>query len=367
MCSLTARDALVSQLCRVTEEDRPGSSRDAAGGLYAVFASRDGGRFLGLVSAREVAETPHRIFADLLPEKLPCVVAACCPLEAVLRCMDLSDRWYFPVVDGRGDFLGAVTRARVLEVLLHSHSRLLRENRVLTRRLFLLQERERHRLARELHDELGQYLVALRTDLEHLRLLGAGDSRIRRHVSVIEQVLDHLHDAVRQLVHRLRPELLDQLGLPDTLRELVAEYRRHHPDIAFSLVLAGDLKDLPDDHAIALYRIVQESLTNVVRHADARAVRICLCRHRRCDTPVCRDWFPPSRCRPDVVHLLVRDNGRGLPPDHAMGFGLMGMRERVECLGGTFRLESRPGEGVRVIVELPLVEKDGNASVAPGG
>ncbi len=367
MFPLTARDALASRLCRVSEEDRPATCGDGLDCLYAVFAVRDGGRFLGLVSAREVAETPHRIFADLIREKLPCVVAADCSLEAVLRCMDRSDRWYFPVVDDRGAFLGAVTRARVLEVLLDSHSRLLRDNRLLTRRLFLLQEQERRRLARELHDELGQYIAALRPDLEHLRLASGGDPGVQRQVAVIERVVDHLHDAVRRLLHRLRPELLDQLGLPDTLRELVEEYRRHYPDIAFSLAIASQLGDLSDDHAIVLYRVVQESLTNVVRHSDAKAVWICLCRHHRCETPVCGEWFPPSSCRADVVHLLIHDNGVGLPRQRPPGFGLMGMRERVESLGGTFRLESRSGEGLWVIVELPLKREDERDPVVVGG
>ncbi|HEB78838.1 MAG TPA: CBS domain-containing protein [Methylothermaceae bacterium] len=233
MSTLSARDALVAHVCRVSEEDRPLAMEPAATCLYAVFAADDRTRFLGLVSAGEVAENPGRLFADLLPRRLPCVVADTEPLEEILRCMDRSDHWCFPVVDGQGCFIGAVTRASVLEVLLRTHGRLLEDNRRLTRRLLVLQERERRRMARELHDELGQYLAALRTELEHLRLLSGDDDRFLRQIGAIEEVLAHVHHAVRHLMNRLRPELLDQLGLPDTLRELVAEFQNRFPNVAF--------------------------------------------------------------------------------------------------------------------------------------
>lgn len=359
MIPLTAGDALLLLVRRVDAEERPSPDRDPPGCLYAVFAPDEGKHFLGLVTATQVAEGPQRIFADLVQERIPCVVAECAPLEAVLQCMDATDRWYFPVVDAGGRFIGAVTRARILEVLLDSYGRLLEQNRILTRRLFVLQEQERRSLSHELHDELGQYLTALRTDLGHLRWLAKEQREFERQIGVIEQVLTHLQGSVQRIVQRLRPALLDQLGLADTLRELVAEYRRRHPSMAFSLELENGLQGLPDDHAITLYRVVQESLTNVIRHAAACSVRICLCRRRHCPNPVCRACFAARAGEAERLHLLICDNGRGMSEQSAaLGMGMIGMRERVEALKGAFRVRSQPGKGTWIIVELPLPEAE---------
>jgi len=357
MIPLTARDALLPRVRHVGAEERPLLSGDPSGCLYAVFTTDSGKRFLGLVAAKQVAEQPHRIFADLVQERIPCVVAESAPLESVLQCMDATDCWHFPVVDAYGQFVGAITRARILEALLCSYSRLLEQNRTLTRQLFVFQEQERRYLSRELHDELGQYLTALQTDLGHLRLLADEQKDIEKQIGAIEQVLAHLQGSVQRIMHRLRPALLDQLGLADTLRELVAEYRQRHPAMAFSLELAGDLRRLPEDHAITLYRVVQESLTNIIRHAEACSVRICLCRRRRCSNPICRACFSAAAWETERVHLLICDNGRGMPAARAgTGMGMMGMQERVEALKGSFQVQSQPGKGVWIIVELPLPE-----------
>ncbi|BCX81650.1 two-component system, NarL family, sensor histidine kinase [Methylomarinovum caldicuralii] len=356
MIPLYARDALLPRIRQVSAEARPCADGDPCTGLYAVFSSDQPQHFLGVVSAKQVAERPHRIFADLMSRRFPCVVAADTPLEAILDCMDMTEHWYFPVLDDLGGFLGVVTRARILEVLLRSHNSLLAQNRSLMRQMFAVQEQERRYLARELHDEMGQYLSALQTDLGCLRQLGRGQQRLERQIEVITEELVHLQQTVRRIMQRLRPEPLDQLGLEATLRELVTEYQNRHPDVNLTLEIAGDLQNLPDEYAITLYRVVQEGLTNVIRHAGAHSVRVCLCRRQRCSHPVCQAYFAASGWKREQVHLLLCDDGCGFRQPQGGGLGILGMQERVEVLGGRFRIRGRPGGGTHVVVELPLPE-----------
>ncbi len=344
---LAARDALTARLVRVLDETHPRIDQDPQETLYAVFAAEDPQRFLGLVSTREIAERPHRIFADLLGGAMPSPLAESTPLEQVYQRMQETGRWYLPVVDRQGGFVGAVTRSSILEVLLA-------ENQRLTRWLFTLQEEERRYLCRELHDELGQYFAALRANLECLSLVGESQE-LQCQIEAIAKVVDHLYRAVRRMMRRLRPELLDHLGLVDALGELVEEYQHHYPKIAFELEICGNFRILDDVRAIVLYRIVQECLTNIICHAGARRVEICLCHPK--PIKLCQRYFPSTRCR-RAVCLTVCDDGKGLPAKACRhGFGLRGMCERVEALGGTFLLDSQPGQGVCIAVELPLEGK----------
>lgn len=341
---LVARDALTARLIRVSAETYPRIDQDHAETLYAVFAAEDPQHFLGLVSTLEIAKKPHRIFADLLAGARPSPLAESTPLEQVYQRMEETGRCYFPIVDSQGYFLGAVTRSTILKVLLA-------ENQRLARRLFTLQEEERRYLSRELHDELGQYLAALRVNVECLSLLGEGQE-LRGQIEAIAKGVDHLYIAVRRIMRRLRPELLE-LGLVDALRDLLEEYQHRYPQIAFELETHGNFRILEDDQAIVLYRIIQECLTNIIRHAGARHVGICLC-HLSKPIKLCQRYFPPPRRR-RAVCLTVCDDGKGLPVQSSRrGFGLIGMRERVEALGGTFLLDSQPHRGVCVAIELPV-------------
>jgi signal transduction histidine kinase len=153
------------------------------------------------------------------------------------------------------------------------------------------------------------------------------------------QVSGRLYDVVHGIIRKLRPSALDHLGLEDALEELVSTWRQRHPGIDFEVSLAGDLDDLGEAVNITVYRVVQECLTNVVRHAAATRVEIGVRRDR------------------DEVEVSVRDNGRGLPErsqSEPVRFGLMGMRERVQALNGTFDVESAAGAGVCVRARLPL-------------
>jgi signal transduction histidine kinase len=210
--------------------------------------------------------------------------------------------------------------------------RALDENRYLVGRLFAVQEDERRRLARELHDELGQTLNAIKLDALSL----GGSAPARR----IAGNADHVYRAAAGLVQNLRPPALDELGLVTALQACVARWGETCPELAVQLSAGGQLDELGETLNLALYRIVQEALTNCVRHAGASHFYIDLTR------------------APDVqglVLLEMRDDGSGLSAEASgSGGGLAGMRERVALLGGDFELLSRPGQGVTIRIELPV-------------
>ena len=150
-------------------------------------------------------------------------------------------------------------------------------------------------------------------------------------VDVSGQMYDSMHGMVRQL----RPLALDKLGLRDALQELIGSQQVRFPNVQFELTTEGDFNNIDADVSIAAYRMVQECLTNIVRHADASHAEVIV----NAD---------------ENITLVVQDNGKGLPADHAgreERFGLMGMRERAEGLGGTFILQSEAG--VKISVTLP--------------
>lgn len=218
---------------------------------------------------------------------------------------------------------------------------LLAHNRELAQGLLLAQESERRALARELHDEIGQNCTAIRAEASFISH-AAGDDRAGVIASAgrIERISEELYGLVRTILRRLRPMALDSLGLESALQEL-CETWEEQSGIACGFFPRDLPAELDDAVRIAVFRLVQESLTNVTRHSGADQVRI--------------DLVVAGEC----LRLTVSDNGRGLAdPERARpGFGLVGMRERVAGLHGYFRLVSQPGQGLRIEVELPL--KDG--------
>lgn len=217
---------------------------------------------------------------------------------------------------------------------------LLQENRRLTRRLFDVQEEERRNLARELHDELGQWLTAIQVEAQAMRMMdcSAGNPSCREGAQSIVDSAAQLHQVVRRILRRLRPSLLEQLGLADSLRELLSQWQGSHPGIDCDLILDGDLDGLGERLEITLYRVVQEGLTNVSSHAGASRVSLAV------------------RRAPGAIMLSLQDNGMGLSNAHPsrQGMGLLGMRERVIAADGEFTVRSTPGQGLRIDVMLPL-------------
>lgn len=199
-------------------------------------------------------------------------------------------------------------------------------------------EEERRRIARELHDELGQRLTALKMEVSGLAGL-AGLQAGQPPVSGMLAMLDETVAAVRRIASDLRPLMLDDLGLHAAIEWLARDTARR-TGIDISVQLAALPEPLDGRLATALYRMVQEGLTNVVRHAKARQVQVQL--RRDGDTAV----------------LTVADDGVGLPDPAAVredAYGLLGLRERVAMLGGTATTTNRPGGGALLAVRVPLV------------
>jgi len=216
-------------------------------------------------------------------------------------------------------------------------ARTLAENRQLIQRSIQVQEDERRHIARELHDEMGQWLNALKLDAVSIR--DRADGEIKTAAQSIVEVTNHVYDVARNLMRRLRPVALDELGLPSALQYLVDQWKRRHPGVRCTFATDGSLEELGEVTNITLYRFVQECLTNVAKHADAREVKISLSggseRHQ--------------------VEVAVVDDGRGLDRERSvLGMGLLGLRERIEVLGGTFFLESSADNGVAVRGVLPV-------------
>jgi signal transduction histidine kinase len=204
----------------------------------------------------------------------------------------------------------------------------------LSRYLFQVEEAERRRLARELHDETSQGLSLVRFHLGTLQ--SAGLTNGKKTVDDAFEVLDRTIEGLRRIVARLSPQTLERLGLAGSIRKEAAVMERDH-GIHAAVRISEDVGPLSTEAELALYRLVQEALHNVIKHANAKKVEIDLSR------------------KEGKVRLVVQDDGIGLPkkmgPQHH-SFGILGMRERVRCLNGTFRIRSRHGRGTRIEVYL---------------
>ncbi len=225
------------------------------------------------------------------------------------------------------------------------------EKRRLLQRVTTAVEDERKAIALEIHDELNATLIAVRLEAQQIAGLagrvaeaGPGAARdgepvelagqIRAKAQAIAALSLGLYNSGRTLVRRLRPEMLDMLGLQGALEEMVRQVGSSHAACAFTLHVEGDLAGLDGEAAISVYRIVQEALSNIVKHARATAASVEVAR------------------RGDVLHIAITDNGIGFDPARtAAGVGLAGMRERVQALGGTFAMESV--SGTRIAITLP--------------
>ena len=250
----------------------------------------------------------------------------------------------------------------VTELQQHLHKRTeelqyqLRENQHLTHRILDIQERERRHLAQELHDELGQCLTAIRTDAGMLMQdYPDRDSAAHQHAENIDSIAAHIYDVTYDLMRALRPTLLDDLGLVDALRELTGSGQIERLGLTVELALKGPLNDMEERYNITLYRLIQEALTNIMRHADGRQVRIQLYRLG-------------ADSLNDRIELDIEDDGCGFDPEdpsHNRRFGLLGMQARVRALSGSFDLSSRPGEGTRLKIRMPLVAAEVRGEARP--
>ncbi|MCB9897445.1 MAG: PAS domain-containing protein [Planctomycetes bacterium] len=210
--------------------------------------------------------------------------------------------------------------------------------RELNARLLCAREEEQRRVSRELHDELGQDLTAVRLDLETiLRRTSGSDPELRTLAERALAGVDGAIRGVRRVAHQLRPLVLDDHGLAAGLTDLVERFRARSA-LAIELVIECDLAGLDDHRSTCLFRITQEALTNVVRHAEAAHARVHL------------------RLVDGHLALTVDDDGKGVPDEpavHRTSLGLAGLRERARLLGGMALVARRPEGGTRVDVRIP--------------
>jgi two-component system CheB/CheR fusion protein len=214
--------------------------------------------------------------------------------------------------------------------------------RQLLRRLVTVQEEERRRIARELHDTLGQQLAALSLNIDLIKTESDGSARLREHIGRTQDIFDRLNADVDFLAWELRPVALDQLGLDAALETFVREWSQHFDVEATYRGLGTEGPRLSPEVETNLYRILQEALQNVHKHAGATHVSVLLER------------------RDGRVALIVEDNGHGYDPeaevaaDSNKGMGIVNMRERAALVGGSLEVESTPGAGVTIFVRLPF-------------
>jgi len=218
-----------------------------------------------------------------------------------------------------------------------------RRMRELSQQLVATQEEERKKLSRELHDHVGQVLTALRMELGSIdRLRAAGDGALARAVAESRQLVDNMVRTVRDLALGLRPSMLDDFGLQPALEWHAREFTRRY-NLPVDLTISGELSQLVDPYATCIYRVVQEALTNCIRHAKASHIRVTVAGGI------------------DTLAVAVVDNGVGINPEsRRSGLGLRGIEERVRDLGGNVEIHTAPGVGTSLTIRIPMPQ--GNTS-----
>jgi signal transduction histidine kinase len=237
--------------------------------------------------------------------------------------------------------LPAVYRLRRMEARSEGERRVAEEAerrmRELSQQLVATQEEERKKLSRELHDHVGQVLTALRMELGSIdRLRSPDDVALSRAVAESRQLVDNMVRTVRDLALGLRPSMLDDFGLQPALEWHVRDVNRRY-GLPIDLSVTGELGNLPEPYTTCLYRIVQETLTNCVRHASASRIRVTV------------------TGTADTLALVVVDDGIGIPPERRKsGLGLRGIEERVRDLSGSLEIHSTAGVGTSITIRIPI-------------
>lgn len=308
-------------------------------------------------------------FFDLLPEyehrRVRTLMAATLdgrhsgPSEHCLPLPGGSLRWSqwvnHVIQDGRGDIEIQSTgwditeTKRAQEALRKSEEKLRSSHaqiRQLAGHLITAQERERRHLARELHDDLNQQLAAIAISLSNIRHELPASSALAHQLEQIQKRANQIADSIRTLSHQLHPAVLEHGGLVVALRSLIDEFS-NLSSLSVHLELPECLEPIPKEPAICIFRIVQEALRNVYKHAQATAGTVKLSQHN------------------GSLHLVIADNGVGFDPESAPtsgGLGLISMAERVHLLRGAFEVRTNPGDGTAVHVSVPIEAEPSNPS-----
>lgn len=246
-----------------------------------------------------------------------------------------------------------ISRRRVVEetlrkseqhtsLLLGQSQRLQEQMRLLSRRVLSAQEEERKRVSRELHDVIAQMLTSINVRLATLKTASAVNTKgLSLKISRAQRMVERSVNIVHKFARELRPAVLDDLGLIPALHSFMKRFIRE-TGIRASLTASAGLEELSSVRRTALYRVAQEALSNVARHSGAGRVEVSIQR------------------LPDAVHMQIKDDGKSFDVErmsHAgksRHLGLLGMRERVEMVGGSFHIESSPGKGTAVQAQIPF-------------
>ena len=263
-------------------------------------------------------------------------------LNATFDALRLRMIWMLSVTLGGGLLLAAVTVRRTLRLETELQKRYeegvraRQELKELSARLLSAQEEERRTISRELHDEVGQSLSALLMEAGNAAaIVPAVSTEVRRHVESIKKLAEASVNVIRNMTLLLRPSMLDDFGLVPALEWQAREVSKR-TGLRVHVTAEESAGELPDELKTCIYRVVQEALHNCARHSQARSVRVVV------------------RQEPSKILLSVEDDGHGFDARRVRGLGLVGMEERVNHLGGAFEVESRPGSGTKVAVELPI-------------
>lgn len=211
------------------------------------------------------------------------------------------------------------------------------QNHALTQHSLEIQEEERQHLSQELHDEFGQSLTAIKVMAV---TAGHEKSDTKKITCSIIEICDHLMTVVRSMMKQLHPLILTELGLKATLEDLLNHWETRLPKTSFSLKINDAVDSLDKTIIIQVFRVIQESVTNIIRHADATHVTISL-------------KINPAF---NTLHLLIEDDGKGCDLTvNNSGFGLQGMAERIKLLGGNFKMQSQLDKGMLITAQIPIL------------
>jgi len=323
-------------------------------------------------SAINTAATDHSRRADSARRDIAVLVVVSIAATAVFAKLNLSEalfRWTRPHEDIQLDELPFVLLIFAIGLIWFSWRRYfeaqhelvmrqvfesklesaLEENRRLAQQYIATQESDRKALARDLHDEMGQYLNVIKLDAVSIRAASAhGDPAIHELARTMIQTVDRVYGVVTGLIRQLRPVALDELGLSAALEHCVAQWRRRLPTTTIELSIGGSFEQVDEPRVLTVYRLVQEALTNIARHSQATRVGIRIVRESGASTAA------------DFCDIAIVDNGLGSDLDKPRsGLGLVGMRERLAAFGGSLTLRSTPGDGFSLTAQLPIAGADG--------
>lgn len=233
---------------------------------------------------------------------------------------------------------------------------LLSSNEQLLSHLIKVQEEERRYLSRELHDEFGQWLSAIQAEAQLISDLSEGfEGKFEQIHEVADLITNNalaMHDVIRSMINQLRPQLLDEFGFHDSIEHMVEQWGVSHPGIKVDLLLPDDVSYLSSASTITLYRIIQEALTNISKHAHASRIAV-------------RMWLEThNKGSSDIFCLEIADDGKGMDMswEFSRGSGVKGIRERITAIGGVFKIKSEKGLGTQVLIRMPMLNNQEGVS-----